>query len=709
MKNSFLHGFLVLIFSSAAFAYLPNAAFWKRREPRLRFTTAAQSVFRLNCSSLVTVQAVNASSIAVNLASSLPVSLSASGLRFYTDANCSTEVTSVTIPAGSSSTSFYFVASGTGTSDLIATATNYKEALQTQTSSTNPYIWTGGGANSNWNTGLNWSGGAAPGSSNRAVFDGSCVSNCSPNMTVNTSINAVRVLSGYTGTITQNAAQTLTVGSGGWFHESGTFAGGNSAVTISGPLTVAGGTYTSTSTTTTISSHFKVTGGVFTPGTTYTFSDRGSVSPDATVFNNVTFDPGNGGIYNLSGTLFVGGNLLLNNTTDNVALRGGVIDLKGNLTITNSGMPGTTEIKLTGSGTQNVDASAGNSNKNLPSLTIASSGTVNLIGNLNFQSNFTYTSAGVFNTGTAKLSFLATGNDMYADFGNQTYHSVVYSSNTDLFIMSDATVSNAFTIGSTISNAGHIKGPGKVILLGNLILQNHGAGQYGNLQVHFQGNTVQSVSVLHTTAKSPGIYLNTTGTVNFPSSFTFHHDFVYTAGTTTGLASVNFTGITSRTHTISTAGYSFNDVTFSGSNGNTYNISGAMNIAGNLNFNSTNNSILNGTINLGGNVTFTNFYANNTNITFNGSGDQTVTHLGSGVDGTMTVNKAGGTLRFLTTTDWRFCPFILTSGGVDVNAQTVRFESASLNGNTITKNGGTLVVGGTTVGTGAMFGGTVAP
>lgn len=710
MKNKLLFGFLVLIITASAHAQFANVTFWKRREPKLRFTTAPQSVSRLNCSSVVTVQAVNASSVAVNQASPLTVSLSAPGLTFYTDANCSTEVTSVTISAGSSSTSFYFVASGIGSSDLTASAAPYKDAVQTETSASNSFIWTGGGGNSNWNTGLNWSGGSAPGAGSRVVFDGTCVSNCSPNMTVSTSVYAVRVLTGYTGTITQNASQTLTVGDGGWFHQTGTFTGGNSTVTIYGPFTVAGGTYTSTSTTTNLGSHFKITGGTFSAGTTYTFSDRGSISVGSAAFNNVNFVPGNGSTYTLTGTLLINGNLSLTNNTNNVTLAGGIIDLKGNLTITNSGMPGTTEIKVTGSGTQTIDASAGNTNPNLPSLTIAATGTVNLVGNLNFLGNFKYVSAGTFNTGTAGLSFVMYSAAVTADFGNQTFYNLTYWSNMTLTVLSDVTVTNSLTLAGTLSNAGVIQGPGKVTLLGDLILRNSGIGGSGDIQVHFRGNNSQTVTVMTPGATSPGIIIDTTGTVNFPASFSFNENFIYTAGTITGLNTVFFEGLSGSTKTINASGYTFADVTFNGRNGNTYNIVGAMTMTGNLSFNSSANSILNGSIVVGGNVAFTNFYRVWANITFNGTGIQTVSQvLYVNPDGDMIINKASGSVRLTTNMDWAICPFTITSGTMDLNGNTLRVESAALNGNTVTKNGGTFIVNGVTSGNGALYGGTVAP
>jgi hypothetical protein len=137
-------------------------------------------------------------------------------------------VTSVTVPSGQNSVSFYFVSTASsGTAVLAVSATGYLPTNQTETLVTSPYVWTGLGGNSNWSTNANWSGGTAPGSIGlTAVFDGTCGIHC--NSTVNSSPSGtnVRITSAYTGTI--------TVGSG---------VGASLGYWSSGGLNIAGGTF----------------------------------------------------------------------------------------------------------------------------------------------------------------------------------------------------------------------------------------------------------------------------------------------------------------------------------------------------------------------------------------------------------------------------------------------------------------------------------
>lgn len=80
--------------------------------------------------------------------------------------------------------------------------------------------WDGGGATNNWSEAANWSGDIAPTSTDDAVFDGTSTKNA----TVDTAltVNSVSVNSGYTGTITQSAALTVT---NAFTQSSGTFQG----------------------------------------------------------------------------------------------------------------------------------------------------------------------------------------------------------------------------------------------------------------------------------------------------------------------------------------------------------------------------------------------------------------------------------------------------------------------------------------------------
>jgi hypothetical protein len=87
------------------------------------------------CSLTVTVQSQNAAGTPTNVLSSTPVSLSttSTGGAFYSDAGCTTAITSVTIPGGSNSASFYYKDTKAGAPTITASATGLTSATQTET------------------------------------------------------------------------------------------------------------------------------------------------------------------------------------------------------------------------------------------------------------------------------------------------------------------------------------------------------------------------------------------------------------------------------------------------------------------------------------------------------------------------------------------------------------------------------------------------
>ena len=72
--------------------------------------------------------------------------------------------------------------------------------------------------------------GAVPGASDIAVFDADCDNNAVIDSAW--SVSGININSGYTGTVTQGAGNTLTVGTDNYTQADGTFTGGDSAVTI---------------------------------------------------------------------------------------------------------------------------------------------------------------------------------------------------------------------------------------------------------------------------------------------------------------------------------------------------------------------------------------------------------------------------------------------------------------------------------------------
>lgn len=435
MNNKIFKFLSLVLFLFSLSGFRTNIAFKKAQQSKLVITTAAQNIFIGNCSDAISVQSQSTSGNPQNPASNLTVNLTTSGsMQFYSDSACTNSISNITIYAGSSSNSFYFMFTALGSETITAAASGYSSAAQAETAATNPFVWTGGGGNINWNNGANWAGGMSPSStSHYAIFDSSCVSNCSPTINASISIGGVRVKSGYSGTITLGSGNNLTIDAKGWVQAAGTFAGGNGAVTINGVSKISAGTFTSTSGNLTINKDFTVSGGTFNHNSgKVIFSGTGypiNYALNGLTFNNVDFIEAAWGTIDLAGGSFtVNGNLKLDGLSgcgSYCSIENGTIKVKGNINIVNDGFYGAATIKLIGSSNQTIDGSLANATGRLPSLEIASTGgTVSLVGNVGVNKNYTFTS-GTVNSGTSSLNFI--GNDQNITPGTATYYNVTMS------------------------------------------------------------------------------------------------------------------------------------------------------------------------------------------------------------------------------------------------------------------------------------------
>lgn len=134
---------------------------------------------------------------------------------------------------------------------------------------TNIFLWTGAAGDGKWSTSGNWTKKSGTASaypqttSDTAYFDNTC-SSCNVNVDISVTALGVFMASNYTGTITQGASSTITVGRSvannivgctnlgrygedwGWQQFGGTFNGGSSNLTFSS-LDLVGGTFNSSS------------------------------------------------------------------------------------------------------------------------------------------------------------------------------------------------------------------------------------------------------------------------------------------------------------------------------------------------------------------------------------------------------------------------------------------------------------------------------
>ncbi|HEX4922906.1 MAG TPA: Ig-like domain-containing protein, partial [Bdellovibrionales bacterium] len=361
----------------------------------------------------------------------------------------------------------------------------------------NPFTWTGGAfgfpGQLNWSNNANWHGGTAPTNADVAIFDATCSSNCSP--TINASINVagVRMNSGYNGTITQAAGQTITVGATGWLQAAGTFTGGNSNITVAGPWSLSGGSYTSTSANLTIERDLTVTNaptfahnsGTVTIGSIAT----AAVTPGSLTFNHFAFTKGGGAYNNLSGTLKVDGNLTIN---QGAYIVGGTIELKGNLTATaNNPASPLTLVKFIGTAPQTWSGSAP-----FGSVEIASSGGVTLSGTVSVDGHFTHTSGTVTTTGST-IQFMGPPSAT-VNAGTTVFNDIAFQKGGG----STLTIQGSLIAGAnaTINNTGGLLDGGTLEVRGNLTVTANNGG--GATAITMNGTGAQTIT--HSGGTMPG-------------------------------------------------------------------------------------------------------------------------------------------------------------------------------------------------------------
>ena len=169
--------------------------------------------------------------------------------------------------------------------------------------------WDGGAGTVNWTDDVNWSGDTEPGTSDIAQFDNTCVSNCDPTVNATTSVLGIIASSTYTGIITQANGTTITIGSSGYTHASGTFVGGDVTShmdTNASGFTLSGGAFTAPGGNMNINRDFSITGGAFTHNSgTIIFDDTDggqttTLTCTGSPFNKVVITKDQGSAFNLA-------------------------------------------------------------------------------------------------------------------------------------------------------------------------------------------------------------------------------------------------------------------------------------------------------------------------------------------------------------------------------------------------------------------------
>jgi hypothetical protein len=702
---------LFLVSSLDSYAYVNNLSFWKKRTLQLKYSTATQTVLSGNCSGVMTVRTYSPDGILKSVTSPLTVGLTGPGTTtFYSDSTCTFPITDLTIATGSSTGSFYFIDSSTGTKTIVAAATDYASATQNETINTNGFVWTGGGGNALWATGANWSGGVAPNSSQRALFNETCVSNCSPTISANTSVAGIRLTAGYSGTITQSNGFTLTIGVGGWSQQNGNFLGGDSNIVITDAMTLRAGSFRSTS----AMMHFQSIDFIKSAGATFNHNNglvyiQGSTLNISGAFAFYNLDFYGFGSSDLTGTVDVT-NLRFLYAGYTTTLSGtNTINVSGNLEVQVQWwtVSTTSLIRMVGTGTV-----TGGTTSSIGSFEIATAGTITFAptGNFNFAGNFTYTAGTIVSTGS---TIRATGSIQTFNTGAMPLHHFTIDSSDNnctftvvgsMNILGDLTITagsySSRLDGGTLNVSGNINILSTSFYRGNALVRMVGTG---------------TITGSGTGSALPGLEIATSGTVTFAptGSIDVNNRFTYTSGTV----------ITTNSHvrlrgdspiTFEPGSMRFNHLSLYQANAPT-NVTGTVYVDGDLSLRNGGGTLCKtegGNYEVKGNLIMYGWYGGSSELFLTGTSSQTITSTGgSRPPGTLiTLNSASSVLTLTSTiTTTNFVGINVLAGNLDMAGFGLTTKSLALNTNTLTKNGGVLTVNGVVAGTGSLYGGTVNP
>ncbi|MFH1022275.1 MAG: LamG-like jellyroll fold domain-containing protein [Planctomycetota bacterium] len=584
----------------------------------------------------------------------------------------------------------------------------------------------GGGLNNpitdpNWNVANNWTLNSVPTSSDLVMFDSTSVVNCTINVAA--SVAGVQILSTYSGTITQAAGVTLTVGVQHFTQQAGTFTGGDSAIDMNGDFILNGGSFTATTGVMTVAGEFSVIGGAFNESTGTVTFDGAAASIDVAIseqFCNLTFAPATAGAVKTvsnDDTLVVTGTLTLTEgyvnqtttpSTGTIAARGAVTQ---GAAFDGTAWNSTGTLIIDGTGAQQL--TGGGSGAGFMVLKIdKSSGTLTLSGTVATTRDWTYV-RGTVAPGASKVHFpypttnVITGSHALNDveFG---YAHVIASGTT-------LTINGTLTLNSP-SNQLHLGGPGIIELKGNLVIAGPGSpaggngGDNGTIVINGTGDQTITGTGTILTGRLP-----TNITIDKPSGTLYMAGYITLGGWPAGVwwykqgtidpgdSTVIFCGWHSQQIQQIKGSHTLKNVLFSntGTSSVTIDAGTTLTLTGTLTIDDTllaGPAALNGgTIEARGAVDIgVNADGGSTAITFGGSADQVYTDYGGDEpDGTFTINKPSGKVTLASAMDVTGSgqDLTITSGTLDMAGYALTVADALTVSGTLTQGAGLLTTG----------------
>src|SRR5450432_2501257 len=556
----------------------------------------------------------------------------------------------------------------------------------------------------NWNNTINWSassgglgGASVPVVADIAVFDGGGLGIDIGNCTINTAVavTGMTVSSGYTGTIIQGANAMAISGPASF--GGGIFSGGSSNITVTGVFTLSATAFTSTSGVLELRDNAAFTGGSFVhnSGTVRfncTNNATETISGISPAFYQMEFVGINRG-YTISstGNISVANNLIFSGGGF-YTLNTGVIDVKGDINVTNTstGCGGDAKININGTIVQNFNGNTIAGTGALPQLTInKTAGSLNLANFPGISNNFTYT-AGTVNAGTSTFCFNHVSVAAYSITGTLSLAGIEFSMNTSLSTLTLAAGTTlTATANLTITGTGGVLiNSGNINVNGNIILAGTSTGGGGTTTINIVGTgpeTIDGTALIINQTRLPNININkATGTLSLTGNISFSANVTYTAGIVNAGTSVCYIV----NNLTMTGSFSLFNLTISAAGNTTLTIASGTTITTNtLDMENAGNYIV---VNTGTIAGLGHIINNNSStsgggtgtILVNGTGAQAITSTGSADQGkfpSVTINKTSGTLTFpsLITVvgNWTY-----SSGTLDVstNNSTIVF-SGNLN------------------------------
>lgn len=483
----------------------------------LVFTTSGQNFYNRICSSAVTVRStVGDTKRPYVRTSPLSISLESSSVttRFYSDSNCTLEITTATIATGNSTTTFYYLdPSSTSPVEISIGGNAYKPGVQAGSFTENPFVWTGGGTDANWSTSGNWLGGAAPTASDIAVFDGSCSSNCSPILDQNIDVLGIRLNPGYSTSFRQDD-YNMTLRGKGLIVMDGTFEGSSNVARgltlISGVFVARGGTVNLPAGETLTSASWIVGGSAVITVPVGSLLAFRCTPPGPCQYGSNTISPGSETYanfeirgwettYNLDNkTLKVGGELKLGDagfTLRNIL--SGTIEVNGNVTEVDKGYFGNVWIVLKGNASGQTVTGIGQTgisrlriDAGTNPVTLTGSIAVNRVEHL---SSGTFTTTG--STLTIKCPVTGVQDPYYCYFatvtlipGSVEWNNVIIDGHATTWSLGGATfnIGGNFSFGDSRNAGPRLLSSGTYEVKGNITSINF--GNYGNAQIFAKGN-----------------------------------------------------------------------------------------------------------------------------------------------------------------------------------------------------------------------------